>query len=1427
MQKILYGVCFLGALAGAVHAQPTIRVAKSYEDTVRVLILYNSTATGWSWCSPATTPVGPLTKDFTVGAIAGLTNVKVLKAETTQWTDVQSAFPGGKLPHVIVHVNAGWYTYSGPYIGDVLNTAADKAIGVVSIGDDAAQFAEKVFGFTSVNNTPAPMGDATQYKAANTNLWIDLNGKADSLPSPGVIRNTVDSLKVGRLEFKPFGTGAGDFRCQADADKYTVLPTYLDKLNFLGFQRAFDGKDTIAGPKELQTIVAFQEEQRRGVALSFQPQFLKDAKAASQIIYDAVVYASYAHFYYNTVTTPVATPGSSSFLSQISVALSTVTPGAAIYYTLDGKTPDSAGTLYNPAKPILIIGNATLKAIAYKPGWLESGIMTEVYSKTFTPSSLQIFDQSGNPPAGGYLSGLNTAYTLRLTTTQAGLAQVTLPASTLNSKDKESFTLANPATPGSGFIFSETRNFSIAANGTSGNNKTEAAVYDTLTVRWTNPKDPKDTAVAKVPVRPAPKQAIAYFSTKPDGSDTTDQYLGTETRIYLVVLDQVLPAGKVPTVTLETTPRLGSGRGKDTEILNLAVNPAAPGKYIVAIDVDINPAAVPGDKKLQLALEDLIKATYSDPMDAEPPAVANAGFGIAPEISASLLFTDKNGNALPAGLYYSPAEGALYLSYKDDWVNGGIASKTVLLTIENNGGKAPSDVESFAIKLVLSKRKGSTGVWEGSLTLKDPPNPVSGNGIAETYILGKVNAKVNSHDKGGTETGTVFADLLVAYPNQDAQIGLEGPKGPGAQIDRDDASVKITIKDQSFSSGTDTLYATLSCSESKDLLNVMLIEKSGTPGTYESAVIPKSEGASVADAKLQCLSRDYLKVSYRDPVYGDLASIQVLLDNPVTTRLLYSRSPSDSSQIGSVSENEASFFYAIVSAHSPSLDKADSLAVVFTTAQGEKETFWAVETGIYSQKFIVKVPYAFGTVAADNGTLEGIIIPSNLGNQVTASGLVTVEGIETRADIKLVAAYVPVVKAYIQDADFDGAADKVYVVFAKPLPRLPSSLEAQWNTTAGAFKGGAKLSFLGGDSSIVVADYSGSPFGAGLTSIPTGEEPKAKLPSDPLFAGQTPLLQDSIGPVIMEAVKHPADVNTLKAGDPSFNMDTLIITLSEPIKATTDFKQMLKFSTNCADYANARTIKAVNTPEADGPGGDRYIIIVDNSSSTAPQTGNCVFLNADGLYTDLPGNLPPKTGFKLDGGDRDRILQLFRGYPPVAGLDPSLPGYQVAVQDSRDPEKGGYSVNGVASWNVNWIPPVGFNEDAAKYGSADHGPIPANVKDAATGETDLTRDVPLPAFLSTVQVVTTAAYVAEVSLFDNLGNFVVSFRQAFGYRGELGNVQRVVPRGLASFLWWDMRDRHGQLAGQGVYVWKVVFRFQNGKQEIRYIRTGLMRSGKN
>ncbi|WP_165280018.1 chitobiase/beta-hexosaminidase C-terminal domain-containing protein [Paenibacillus protaetiae] len=63
--------------------------------------------------------------------------------------------------------------------------------------------------------------------------------------------------------------------------------------------------------------------------------------------------------------------------SGTSVTLSDATPGATIYYTTDGSTPTVSSAVYS--SPISITSAVTIKAIAVKSGYANSGVMSASY----------------------------------------------------------------------------------------------------------------------------------------------------------------------------------------------------------------------------------------------------------------------------------------------------------------------------------------------------------------------------------------------------------------------------------------------------------------------------------------------------------------------------------------------------------------------------------------------------------------------------------------------------------------------------------------------------------------------------------------------------------------------------------------------------------------------------------------------------------------------------------------------------------------------------------------------------------------------------------------------------------------------------------------------------------------------------------------
>jgi len=100
------------------------------------------------------------------------------------------------------------------------------------------------------------------------------------------------------------------------------------------------------------------------------------------------------------VATPTITPTSGVVLTGAELTMATDTAGAAIYYTMDGTTPDDTCLAYDELAKPQVIGNVTVQAIAYKDGMTASVVATEIYALIGTIADLTI-----TPASGSYLTG--------------------------------------------------------------------------------------------------------------------------------------------------------------------------------------------------------------------------------------------------------------------------------------------------------------------------------------------------------------------------------------------------------------------------------------------------------------------------------------------------------------------------------------------------------------------------------------------------------------------------------------------------------------------------------------------------------------------------------------------------------------------------------------------------------------------------------------------------------------------------------------------------------------------------------------------------------------------------------------------------------------------------------------------------------------
>jgi hypothetical protein len=356
---------------------------------------------------------------------------------------------------------------------------------------------------------------------------------------------------------------------------------------------------------------------------------------------------------------------------------------------------------------------------------------------------------------------------------------------------------------------------------------------------------------------------------------------------------------------------------------------------------------------------------------------------------------------------------------------------------------------------------------------------------------------------------------------------------------------------------------------------------------------------------------------------------------------------------------------------------------------------------------------------------------------------------------------------------------------------------------------------------VVVADLTLTPYPKGLTGIPAGAAPVGVLPASGVFAGQRPAIADSIGPILMSAEIRPFDNSKVQPGA-DLNMDTIIIRTSEPLRTETGFSTVLLWSKSvggkCTDYEHAMVVVPKGQPSQDATASTFTIIVPTGTGTPTPLANDCVYLNTVGTYTDYKGNVPPIYGELLKGRRPPREIELFRGYPPVVGITANNPGFLVVNNDPRKGDNMDYSNKDAAGKFVTlWIPPAGF-ETGKPF-------VPVIPKDITIPPVGIETKEPsqLPEGISTVQVVSTGKYIVDINIFDNNGNFVRKLRQKFGFDGELNNRERISNRGLVSYLVWDLKDYKGQKAGQGVFIWKAMFRFETNKEEVQYTRTGVMR----
>ncbi|MFC1585677.1 FN3 associated domain-containing protein [Fibrobacterota bacterium] len=1172
------------------------------------------------------------------------------------------------------------------------------------------------------------------------------------------------------------------------------------------------------------------------------------AKAFNPIGSDAYVPSVEAsETYQPKVATPVADPPDTTFISSLLSRLSTATFGAQIYYTLDGSTPDETKKLYSQA--VTVDSTTVLRAVAIRGGWAPSDILEVTYTKANTPSTLQILD--ANYQEVDSLTELDASFTVVITAAEANLNSVRPVAITLSNGDTDTLTLFSLDQTGGLYRFTAEIPFSVnPGNAGSGNGTVEAGYYDSVIVTWINPNNPGDTASDTVRVRPYSRPAVMYFTETLAAGSPVFTYSTDLDTIFLIVQDQAWRPGLDYTVTLVTDPLYGD-RGPDTVTLNL--QEITPGTYGVPIPVDKNLVTDASDSLLQALKGDVIYAYYTDPQDLDNSS-AQVVYGTAGEVAGTIAFTDAQGNELADDEYWHPDQDSLYLRYVDDYTT---KRKTLTITVKNTTGTGTVRYDTLMITLDPPLQQDSLGIWIIALHMDEVEVPDAGNQTVDVFFKGEVTALIPTHSKDGTPLTTLQDQLIVARPDEEERIIISAC-GADGNIYRSTEEICITVIDQNFTGGVDTILVDVQDTGTTDIirgLKLIQINDSTYAGSFTKDELPLDK----SDTILSTLASDLIRVTYTDPVYRN-SEVSEAPFSDVVVQDIYFIDQSGGTRITALNEYDASTFVVVVQASTPDKYAIDTLEVTLTTQGGDAVTVEVVETGPNSGIFeSAGIPFAFAQdPQAGNQVIEGNLDLSTLQNNATVSATVVIGENSSSSGLEIGAAYVPADSSWIIDGDQDGRADTIFIKFRTSLPELPQNIfSIDWpaDNSKGFTASGdpdeslSEISFLvrddgSTDSSVlvVVLKDNGEVFDMGQTSASRISPPKLTLPDHPVFQGLEVEIMDRVGPVLVDAYKYATDggvhVQTVNGEDMLFiNPDTLVFTLSEKIHPLADtgsvWDSLLWFVPQNDPSGEAYPIILLEGTRPILVSEDSLtwkIILTTRTDVMKPRNEDNIFLSSDPLFMDEHGNVPSEREVPIEGnrpfaGDWGSYI-----FSPVEGLDLNAPGSIIALGDFKDGEliipnadrrpilDDGGQVIGWEPYEQKWIPPQHMNED---------GTINEALQAGCDNLDETQQPVDYPEnCLSTVVIWTEIPYTAHINIYDHLGKFVHSSVQRFGNCGEMRNAYRRDEDrpGVMSFLVWNQKDSDGTYVGTGVYVWKVIRKNEMGETIESFYRQGIVRS---
>jgi lysophospholipase L1-like esterase len=325
---------------------------------------------------------------------------------TTNWSAINPPFAVTFVDATALATDA---TFGGPgtYVlrltadDGVLNASADVTITVdpepVSTNQTLIAVEDSYINGNAASRNYGSNGDIVihTYGPKIGLVQFDLSSLSGATVSSAVLNFRLNNLKAGgninlQLIDEPWSESSVNFASQPDfgATVLAVPVTTSDVGSVISVDVTQVVQDWISGVQPNHGI-------RLQASQSIKAEIDSSESAGTPMYLEATVNGGLP-----IAATPTISPNGASSTIPVEVSLATTTPGAAIYYTLDGSTPTSTSNLYST--PFFLSASATVTARAFASGYQDSA----VNSADFTIASSSGGDLSNYWPLNELVTGI-------------------------------------------------------------------------------------------------------------------------------------------------------------------------------------------------------------------------------------------------------------------------------------------------------------------------------------------------------------------------------------------------------------------------------------------------------------------------------------------------------------------------------------------------------------------------------------------------------------------------------------------------------------------------------------------------------------------------------------------------------------------------------------------------------------------------------------------------------------------------------------------------------------------------------------------------------------------------------------------------------------------------------------------------------------